>query len=89
DGPRPREESYMNRHHFFASAAVAAVLLQDGQVVKGVPGALTLLHDNRYDDAQAIRWLFTADPTLPGRPIDALRENRGAEVKRRAQALAF
>lgn len=66
-----------------------AELLRDGQVVKGVPGALTLLHDNGYDDAEAIRWLFTDDPTLPGRPIDALRENRGTEVKRRAQALAF
>jgi hypothetical protein len=26
---------------------------------------------------------------LPGRPIDALRENRGSEAKRRAQALGF
>jgi excisionase family DNA binding protein len=26
---------------------------------------------------------------LPGRPIDALRENRGSEVKRRAQAMGF
>ena len=30
-----------------------------------------------------------ADPTLPGRPIDALRENRGSEVKRRAQSMGF
>ena len=29
------------------------------------------------------------DLDLPGRPIDALLENRGAEVKRRAQAMAF
>ena len=36
---------------------------------------------------EAIAWIFT-DAELPGRPIDALRENRGAEVKRRAQALA-
>ena len=27
------------------------------------------------------------DDDLPGRPIDALRENRGSEVKRRAQAM--
>ncbi|NJP82684.1 DNA-binding protein, partial [Streptomyces sp. AA8] len=26
--------------------------------------------------------------SLPGTPADALRENRGTEVKRRAQALA-
>ncbi|HEX4701674.1 MAG TPA: Rv2175c family DNA-binding protein, partial [Pseudonocardiaceae bacterium] len=30
-----------------------------------------------------------ADETLPGSPIEALRTNRGREVKRRAQALAF
>jgi excisionase family DNA binding protein len=68
---------------------VPAALIQDGLVVKGVPGLLTVLHDGGYDDEQALIWLFTADDTLPGRPIDALRENRGTEVKRRAQAMAF
>lgn len=72
-----------------AGQQVPAALLQDGLVVKGVPGVLTLLHDGGYDDRQAIAWLFTHDDTVPGRPIDALRENRGAEVKRRAQAMAF
>jgi hypothetical protein len=50
---------------------------------------LTVLHDGGYDDREALAWLFTADDSLPGRPIDALRENRGTEVKRRAQAMAF
>jgi hypothetical protein len=68
---------------------VAAALIHDGVVVKGVPGVLTVLHDGGYDDVAALTWLFTPDDTLPGRPIDALRENRGAEVKRRAQAMAF
>jgi excisionase family DNA binding protein len=68
---------------------VPAALVMDGQIVKGVPGLLTVLHDGGYDDRAAIAWLFTADETLPGRPIDALRENRGSEVKRRAQAMAF
>jgi len=54
-----------------------------------VPGVLTVLHDGGYDDRAAIAWLFTHDETLPGRPIDALRENRGSEVKRRAQSMAF
>ena len=72
-----------------AGQQVQAALLQDGVVVKGVPGVLTVLHDGGYDDRWALTWLFTADDTLPGRPIDALRENRGAEVKRRAQAMAF
>ena len=32
---------------------------------------------------------LTSDDSLPGAPIEALRGNRGREVKRRAQALAF
>lgn len=72
-----------------AGQKVPAALIMDGEVVKGVAGVLNLLHDARYDDLAAITWLFTVDESLPGRPIDALRENRGAEVKRRAQALGF
>lgn len=72
-----------------AGQQVPAALIQDGAIVKGVPGLLTVLHDGGYDDRQALVWLFTADDTLPGRPIDALRENRGSEVKRRAQSMAF
>lgn len=72
-----------------AGQKVPAELIMDGEIVKGVPGVLTVLHDGNYDDSGAITWLFTADDSLPGRPIDALRENRGTEVKRRAQALAF
>jgi hypothetical protein len=36
-----------------------------------------------------MRWLFTADETLPGTPIDAIVRRRATEVNRRAQALAF
>ena len=72
-----------------AGQKLPAELIQDGLVVKGVPGVLTVLHDGGYADREVLRWLFTPDDTLPGRPIDALRENRGAEIKRRAQAMAF
>lgn len=68
---------------------IPAALIMDGQIVKGVPGVLTVLHDGGYDDRESLTWLFTHDDTIPGRPVDALRENRGAEVKRRAQAMAF
>lgn len=72
-----------------AGQQVPAELIMDGEIVKGVPGLLVVLHDGGYDDRTILRWLFTEDDTLPGRPIDALRENRGSEVKRRAQAMAF
>ena len=94
-GVTPAKARTMVRDHELAEAIpvpgkgprIPADFLQDGLVVKGLAGLLTVLHDNGYDDTEAIAWIFT-DAELPGRPIDALRENRGAEVKRRAQALA-
>jgi Rv2175c C-terminal domain of unknown function len=71
-----------------AGPQVPAAFVEDGLVVKGLPGLLTVLHDGGYDDRECIAWLFL-DADLPGRPIDALRENRGTEVKRRAQAMGF
>lgn len=68
---------------------VPADFIMDGEIVKGVPGLLTVLHDGLFTDEQALAWILTDDPTLPGRPIDALRENRGAEVKRRAHAMSL
>jgi hypothetical protein len=72
-----------------AGQQIPAELLQDGVIVKGVPGALVLLSDGGWDDVEILTWLFTEDDSLPGRPIDALRENRGTEVKRRAQVLSL
>ena len=69
--------------------SVPARLVGDGAVVKGLGGTLTVLADNGFSDEESVRWLFTADSSLPGTPADALAENRGTEVRRRAQALAF
>ena len=68
---------------------VPADLIRDGKVIKGLPGLLTLLVDARFSDEEMLRWLFTPDDSLPGSPVQALSENRGTEVKRRAQALGF
>ncbi|MDT0185503.1 Rv2175c family DNA-binding protein [Microbacterium sp. ARD31] len=95
-GVTPAKVRSMVKDHELAQAVpvpgagprVPADFIQDGQVVKGLPGLLTLLHDHRFDDRECIAWLFT-DDDLPGRPIDALRENRGSEVKRRAQVLEY
>ncbi|GAA4888723.1 Rv2175c family DNA-binding protein [Actinomycetospora straminea] len=66
----------------------AAFLVADG-VVKGLPGTIQVLRDGGYADGEILRWLFADDESLPGMPIDALRSDRGREVKRRAQAMAF
>ncbi|MFD8549536.1 Rv2175c family DNA-binding protein [Streptomyces sp. NPDC059649] len=67
---------------------VPADFIKDDKVVKGLVGTLTLLKDDGFTDEEMLEWLFTADESLPGTPAQALRENRGTEVKRRAQALA-
>ena len=69
--------------------AVPAAFLDGNQVVKGLCGTLTLLFDCGFDELEALRWLFTADESLPGTPIDAIARHRATEVNRRAQALAF
>ncbi|MEU6742446.1 Rv2175c family DNA-binding protein [Streptosporangium sandarakinum] len=68
---------------------VPAVFLSDGDVLKGLPGTLTVLLDAGYDDVESLRWLFTPDDSLPGSPVEAIAAGRHTEVKRRAQALAF
>ncbi|MFI6319303.1 Rv2175c family DNA-binding protein [Nonomuraea sp. NPDC050556] len=68
---------------------VPAVFIEGKDVVKGLPGTLTVLQDAGYDDVEALRWLFTPDDSLPGSPVDAIRAGRHTEVKRRAQALGF
>jgi hypothetical protein len=69
--------------------SVPAAFLDGPQVVKGLCGTLTLLFDCGFDELEAVRWLFTADDSLPGTPMDALVRHRGTEVNRRAQAMAF
>jgi hypothetical protein len=65
-------------------------LTDDGQIVKGLPGTITVLADAGFSSDDMLRWLFEPDDTLPGgTPIGALRATGGREVKRRAQALAF
>jgi hypothetical protein len=96
-GVSPNKVRQMVRDHQLASLRhsaarepqVPAEMLEGAEVVKGLAGTLTLLADAGYDEEESVRWLFTPDDSLPGRPIDALRENRGTEVRRRAQALGF
>jgi hypothetical protein len=71
------------------SFGVPAAFLDGDQVVRGLHGTLTLLFDCGFTDVEALRWLFTSDDSLPGRPIEAIAAHRCSEVNRRAQALAF
>ncbi|WP_345310375.1 Rv2175c family DNA-binding protein [Kocuria gwangalliensis] len=68
---------------------VPAEFMAEGQPLNALKGTISVLRDARYTDEEAIRWLFTDDESLPGRPVDALREGRKTEVRRRAQALGW
>ena len=68
---------------------VPVELVATPNVRKHLPGVLTLLHDAGYNDEEALRWLYTADDSLPGTPAGALSGPKATEVKRRAQALGF
>lgn len=68
---------------------VPAAFLDGDDVIRGLPGTITVLRDGGYDDDEILRWLFTDDPSLPGTPIGVIRAGRHKEVKRRAQAMAF
>lgn len=68
---------------------IPAEFLQDGAVLKHLPGLLTVLRDGGFSEEEAFDWLFRDDESLPGSPVQALRKNRHTEVTRRAQALAL
>jgi hypothetical protein len=71
------------------NSRIPADFVQDGAVLKHLPGLLTLLRDGGFSDEEAFDWLFRDDDSLPGTPVEALRGNRHTEVSRRAQALAL
>jgi hypothetical protein len=54
-----------------------------------LPGLITVLRDGGYSDEEVFEWLFRDDESLPGTPVQALRDDRHTEVTRRAQAMAF
>ena len=68
---------------------VPAEFMDGSHPLDSLKGTVGVLRDAAFTDAQAIRWLVTADESLPGRPIDALRRGQKTEVRRRAQALGW
>lgn len=68
---------------------VPAEFFIEDKIVESLKGTITVLQDAGFDDEQSIQWLFTADESLPGRPIDALHEGRKTEIRRRAAALGW
>jgi len=69
--------------------SVPAALVEP-QPLPGLAGTLTVLGDAGYADLEALRWLFSPQPTLDqDTPVARLRAGQRAEIRRLAQALAF
>ncbi|GAA2667379.1 Rv2175c family DNA-binding protein [Actinoplanes palleronii] len=64
-------------------------LVANDTVRQHLPGVLTVLRDAGYNDEEAFRWLYAADPEVGGSAAAALGTWQAREVKRRAQALGF
>jgi hypothetical protein len=69
--------------------AIPALFIVDDGPLEPLKGTLSVLKDAGFTEERAIRWLYTPDDSLPGRPVDALREGRKTEIRRRAQALGW
>ena len=96
DIPVTRVHNMVNEGRLLASRigekayrAVPALFVQDSGPLEALRGTVSVLKDAGFSEEQAIRWLFTQDDSLPGRPVDALREGRKTEIRRRAQALGW
>jgi excisionase family DNA binding protein len=63
----------------------------DEAVLPHLPGTFTVLTDGGMNDEELLRWLFTADSTLPagGSPVEALGAGFKTEVRRRAMETAW
>lgn len=68
---------------------IPADFIQDGAVVKSLPAVIRLLRDSHFSDDEILDWLFREDDSLPGTAIGNLRDNRGTEIKRRAQVAGY
>ena len=71
--------------------SVPSKFFNDEGPLPELPGTFTVLGDSRMTDAQILRWLFTADDSLPvqGAPMDALLAGFKTEVRRRAMEAAY
>ena len=68
---------------------IPAAFLDGDHILKPLPGLVAVLRDGGSNDEEVLHFLFTEDPSLPGRPMEALHGHLAREVVRRAQAMAF
>ncbi len=88
-GVTPAKVRTMIKDHELAAAVprpgagpqVPAAFIDEGLVVKGLPGLLTVLHDGGYDDRECIAWIFTdGGPPRPSDRRPAREPRRGGQT---------
>ncbi|WP_430593067.1 Rv2175c family DNA-binding protein [Humidisolicoccus flavus] len=67
---------------------VPSLFVRDGAVISEVKGTVIVLLDKGFTEDEAIDWMLAPEDSLRTSPIEALRQNRKAETRRIAQALA-
>lgn len=67
---------------------VPAAFVADGDLLRGLGGLVTVLHDAGFDPEESIAWMLSDEDSLGTSPVRAMAEGRSKEVKRVAQALA-
>lgn len=92
--PVTRVHELLRQQHLIAIerdgvVGIPALFFDDKGIAKHVPGLIAVLSDGGYSRTEILRFLYTADESLPGRPIDALHGHLAREVMRRAQAMAL
>jgi hypothetical protein len=70
-------------------SSVPVEFVHDGELIKGLSGALTVLADAGFSPVESMRWLLSENEALSGRPVDLMAAGRHTAVKRIAMALAF
>ena len=76
-------------HQLLRQQQLIAVERDEHGIAKHVTGLISVLADGGYSATEILRFMYTDDGSLPGRPIDALHGHLAREVMRRAQAMAF
>lgn len=92
--PITRVEHLLKQHQLLAverggEQGIPALFFDGERINKHVPGIIAVLGDGGYKPNEILKYLFSEDDSLPGRPIDVLQGSRAREVMRRAQAMAF
>lgn len=92
--PPGKVKRLIEEHHLIAikragELSIPAEIVIDGEPLHSLRGTISVLLDSGFSLDAAIDWLYTADASLKGTPMQSLLAGRKSEVRRLAQSLAL